>query len=75
MIKIFLNPKGHKNAIGGSKVTAILLMGWILPIGGASAREGLRSMLVLYGVQNLSNYWGSEVYCEYGSLFSPRVTT
>ena len=37
MIKIFLNPKGHQNPISGSKVTAILLTGWILPVGGASA--------------------------------------
>ena len=43
MIKNFLGPKGHQNCIGGSKVTAILLMGWILPIGAASAVEGLRS--------------------------------
>ena len=28
--------------ISGSLVTAILLKGWILPIGGASAGEGLR---------------------------------
>ena len=32
-----LNPKGHPNRITGSKVTAILLKGWILPIGGASS--------------------------------------
>ena len=43
MIKTFLNPEGHQNPISGSKVTAILLKGWILPIGGASAVEGLRS--------------------------------
>ena len=43
MIKTFLNPKGHQNRICGSKVTAILLKGRILPIGGASAVEGLRS--------------------------------
>ena len=42
-IKNFLNPEGHKNPIIGSKVTAILLKGWISPIGGASAVEGLRS--------------------------------
>ena len=41
MIKNFLNPKGHQSPIGGSKVTTILLKGWILPIGGASAGEGL----------------------------------
>ena len=43
-IKTFLNPEGHQNGITGSKVTAILLKRWILPIGGASAVEGLRSM-------------------------------
>ena len=43
MIKTFLNPEGHQNCISGSKVTAISLKGWILPIGGASAVEGLRS--------------------------------
>ena len=43
VIKNFLNPKGHQNPINGSKVTAILLHGQILPIGGASTVEGLRS--------------------------------
>ena len=43
MINTFLNPEGHQNRITGSKVTAILLKVWILPIGGASAVEGLRS--------------------------------
>ena len=38
MMKKFLNLGGHQNCISGSKVTAILL---ILPIGGASAGEGL----------------------------------
>ena len=42
-IRTFLNPEGHPNPITGSKVTAILLKGWILPIGGISAVEGLRS--------------------------------
>ena len=36
-----LNPEGHLNCITGSKVTAILLNWWILPIGGASAMKGL----------------------------------
>ena len=39
-VKIFqeiLNPKGHPNCITGSKITAIVLNGWILPIGGASS--------------------------------------
>ena len=38
-----LNLKGHPNCITGSRITAILLNGWNLPIGGASALEGLRS--------------------------------
>ena len=42
VIKTFLNPEGHQHRITGSKVTAILLKGWILPICGASAVEGLR---------------------------------
>ena len=42
VIKNFLNPKGHQNPISGSKVTAILMKGRILPIGGASSGEGLR---------------------------------
>ena len=43
MIKNFLDPKGHQNPKNGSKVTAILLHGQILPIGGALAVEGLQS--------------------------------
>ena len=43
MIENFLNPKGHQNSINGLKVMVILLKGWISPIGGASALEGLRS--------------------------------
>ena len=42
-IKNFLNPEEQQNPIHGSKVTADLLKGWILPIGGASAVEGLQS--------------------------------
>ena len=34
MIKNFLNPEGHQNCLTGSRVTAILLKGWILLIGG-----------------------------------------
>ena len=36
-VKTFLNPEGHHNGIIGSKVTVILLKGWILPIGGAAS--------------------------------------
>ena len=35
-----LNLKGHQNRTTGSRVTAILLNAWILPIHGASAVEG-----------------------------------
>ena len=38
--KEILNLEGHLNHITGSRVTAILLTGWILPNGGASAVEG-----------------------------------
>ena len=31
-----LNLEGHQNCCIGSKVTAILLNGWILPTGGAA---------------------------------------
>ena len=52
MIKTFLNPEGHQNPISGSKVTAILVKGWILPIGGASSGRvcacSLRSRLVCF---------------------------
>ena len=45
-----INPEGHQNPFSGSKVKAILLKGWIWPIGGvASGRVGacsLRSRLV-----------------------------
>ena len=46
ILKEILNFGGHPNCIAGSKVTAILLNGWILPLGGASAVKGLRSRLV-----------------------------
>ena len=38
-----LNLEGHPNRITDSRVTAILLDGWISHIGGASSMEGLRS--------------------------------
>ena len=37
IFKEILNPEGHPNRITSSKVTTILLNGWILPIGGASS--------------------------------------
>ena len=44
VIKNFLNPEGHQNPIIGLKVIVILLKRRILPIGGASAVDSLRSM-------------------------------
>ena len=63
---MFINPHfvdilGHQNPINGSKVTAILLKGWILPVSGASvsAVEGLQSAglpcVVLYALQPSGN--------------------
>ena len=43
-VKIFkeiLSLKAHPNCFTSSKVTAILLNWWLLPIGGASAVKGL----------------------------------
>ena len=51
VIKNFLNP------ISGSKVTALLLMGWILPIGGVSAVEVLQSTGIPRLVSNVVE-WG-----------------
>ena len=49
-IKNFPNLEGHQNLISDSKEMAILLKGWILPIGGASSGRvsacSLRSRLV-----------------------------
>ena len=42
VIKNFQNPEGHQNCISGSKVTAILLKGPILPIGVVASGKGLR---------------------------------
>ena len=50
IVKEILNPERHLNCITGSKVTAILLNGWILPINGDSSGRvcacSLRSRLV-----------------------------
>ena len=37
-----LNNKGHPNCITGSRVTAILLNGWLSPFGGFASGKGLR---------------------------------
>ena len=43
LFREILNLEGHPNRTTGSRVTAVLLNGLILPIGGASVVEGLRS--------------------------------
>ena len=61
-----LNLEGHPNRCIGSKVKAILLNGWILPIGWASAVEGLRSTglprLVLFRLRcQMPHVWKSSM--------------
>ena len=59
VIKNFLNIKDHQNRITGSKVTAILVRGKMLPIGGvASGRvcaRNLHSRLVLVLFDNFGD--------------------
>ena len=43
MIKNFVNPKGHQNPLIGSKVTAILLKGWIWHIGGVTLERAAQA--------------------------------
>ena len=54
--KEILNIKEHQNCVTGSRFTLVLLNGWIWPIGGASAVEGLLSM----------RYTLSTLYCPDG---------
>ena len=66
-VKKFLTPKVHQNPICVSKVTAILLKGWILYIGGALAGEGLQStglpvwfikcLPTIFSTENISCFW------------------
>ena len=56
VIKNFQNLKGHQTLIIDSKVTAILMKRWILPISGASGVEGLRSTGLPRLVSNIFNY-------------------
>ena len=44
LIKLKFNPEGYQIPINGLKVKTILLKGWILSIGEASAVEGLQSV-------------------------------
>ena len=66
MIKNFINSEGHQNPISASKVTAILLKGWILPIGGASAGEGLRlqpaQQACFIGFYNFLSFMSAQVF-------------
>ena len=74
IIKNFLNPKGHQNPFSGSKVMAILVKGWIWPIGGASAGQGLacslRSRLVLKCIGFQLKFKGVQLRVYQGSFDS-----
>ena len=62
------NPEGHQNRLVGSKVTAILMKGWILSIGGvALGRVCVCSMLsrLVWFCQNL--------FFEFGCLLMFKV--
>ena len=48
IFKVIRNHEGHPNCIAVSRVTAVLLNRWHLPISGASAVEGLQSMGLLH---------------------------
>ena len=56
MIKKFLDPKGYQNLFSGSKLTAILLKGWIRHIGGVASERvcacSLHSRLVFWRQRN-----------------------
>ena len=71
MIKTFLSPEGHQNLISGSKVTAILLKGWILPICGASSVEGPQSFIV-YLIKYIITMWNSRSLCGAESVADRR---
>ena len=62
IFKKILNLEGHLNRITGSRVTAILLNGWILPIGGVLSGRvcacSLRSRLVITCIKH---YFGVKV--------------
>ena len=57
IFKEILNLEGHLNRITGSRVTAILLNGWVLPVGGIALGRvcacSLRSRLVSLALQIL----------------------
>ena len=74
MSKNFLNPGGHQNPISGSKVKAVLLKGWNLPIGKASVGRvcvcSLRSRLVSQWIsERRRGLWSSPLLCQ-GLLIS-----
>ena len=72
LLKI-LNPEEHLNRVTGSKVTEILLNGWILPICGASSGRdcacSLRSRLVL---GESKSQW---IYCEICDYKCNKINT
>ena len=75
VIKNFLNPEGHQHPISGSKVMDILLKGWILPIGGASAGLFWNPSLTFFKRQ----WWRSEAEglvqnrCHIKEFFNSKI--
>ena len=64
IFKKILNLK-HQNCLTGSKVTAILLNGWILHIGGFSAEKGLRlqpAQQAFITIFKASTLWADSFY-------------
>ena len=71
MIKNFLNPEGNQNPFNGSKVTVILLKGWIwllVELHGEGSACSLRIRLV-YGIMIIWTYgimvWMNEGIMEW----------
>ena len=75
MIKNFLNTEGHQNTISASKVTAILLNGWILAIIEASAGSALQpaqqTCILNYKLSSLGFSWPPQALGELVSYAEP----
>ena len=68
VIKNFLNPKVHQNCISGSKVSAFLLKGWILPTGGSSAVHKTFVSLIKFNKTTATFRWPLSSMCSHMSL-------
>ena len=50
-----LHLEGHSNHIAGSKITAIFLNGWILPIDGVASGPRLQPAAGLFLIYHIKN--------------------